>query len=166
MNEFVITLDGKKKKVLADGGNVFVDGKNLGKVVIDKVNGNFLIAKADGKIHEVSLVVEDKNNYVLGIDGLRYSVTVRTKLEETAREVMQNKAGGGKSVQIKAPMPGMILSIRKKEGEEVKIDEALFILEAMKMENEIRSVVAGKVTKIFVEEGKSVEKNQVVMTIE
>jgi len=63
-------------------------------------------------------------------------------------------------------MPGLILKILKQPGEEVKIGEPLLILEAMKMENEIRSTTGGVVKEMLVKEGSSVEKSTVIVIIE
>ncbi len=57
---------------------------------------------------------------------------------------------------LKAPMPGTILDIKVKEGEEVKKGQVLMILEAMKMENEILASDDGKVKGIYVQKGASV----------
>lgn len=63
-------------------------------------------------------------------------------------------AGG---TQIKAPMPGTILDVRVQAGQSVKKGDILFILEAMKMENEIMAPCDGKITGVSVRKGDSVE---------
>ena len=64
---------------------------------------------------------------------------------------------------IKAPMPGLVLSILVEEGKEVKKGDALIILEAMKMENILKSPADGIVKKIAVKKGVPVEKNQLLI---
>ncbi len=73
------------------------------------------------------------------------------------------KQGEGK---LTAPMPGKILNLLVKEGEEVELGTPVVILEAMKMENELKAPVAGKVAAIKVETGQSVEKNNLILEIE
>ena len=68
--------------------------------------------------------------------------------------------------EIKAPMPGSILNILVEAGQEVKAGDQLLILEAMKMENVIKSPGDGVVAKIHVDEKQSVEKNQVLISFE
>ena len=63
-------------------------------------------------------------------------------------------------------MPGLLLKIKKKEGEHVEIGEPIIVLEAMKMENEIRSPSSGTVTEINFTEGSSVEKDAIILKIE
>lgn len=67
---------------------------------------------------------------------------------------------------IVAPMPGIILSIAVKEGEEVDAGDALLVLEAMKMENEIHAHRAGKIKKIHVSEGAEVRAGSELIELE
>ena len=69
-------------------------------------------------------------------------------------------------MEVKAPMPGMILKVNKQVGEEVLSGESVIILEAMKMENELRSPVTGKLKELFVKEGNPVEKGIKLFSIE
>jgi biotin carboxyl carrier protein len=166
MSEYVITLNGRKHTVFLNGGSVILDGKEIASISHSKINGNLNLLKINNKTYEVPTIIEGKDNFVFVVNGLKYEITARTKLEETAREVMKNKSGGGKDTEIKAPMPGLILAVKKKEGDKVEPGDPLFILEAMKMENEIRAIKSGRVKKILVENGQSVEKNQLVLIVE
>ena len=62
-------------------------------------------------------------------------------------------------------MPGMIIKIKKKAGEKVNSGESILILEAMKMENDIRSPISGIIENIKINEGKTVEKGAKLFTI-
>lgn len=65
--------------------------------------------------------------------------------------------------QVKAPIPGTIISIHVSEGNQVEYGQELCILEAMKMKNSIRSSRAGKIARVLVKEGDSVKHSQVLM---
>ena len=67
---------------------------------------------------------------------------------------------------VNSPMPGNILRVEVKEGEQIKAGQLLVVLEAMKMENEIRSVTDGVVKEVFVEAGMKVGLNDRIMVIE
>lgn len=69
-------------------------------------------------------------------------------------------------ITVRAPMPGLVSEIIVKPGEFITSGKSLLILEAMKMENEIRSVSSGRVKDILVERKSAVEKNQPLMIIE
>lgn len=76
------------------------------------------------------------------------------------------KVGAGKSEgKLSAPMPGKILNIMVNEGETVKLGMPVVILEAMKMENELKAPADGIVSKINAQVGDSVEKNNVILEI-
>lgn len=65
--------------------------------------------------------------------------------------------------QIKAPIPGIIISIQVTGGDQVEYGQELCILEAMKMKNSIRSSRTGKIARVMVKEGDSVKHSQVLM---
>ncbi len=70
------------------------------------------------------------------------------------------------SVELKAPMPGKILEVLVKVGDQVKEDDEVIMLEAMKMENPIYAPADGTVKEIRVKANDSVETEQVMMVIE
>jgi biotin carboxyl carrier protein len=70
-----------------------------------------------------------------------------------------------KANEIKAPMPGMVLSVLVQEGQLVKAGESVLILEAMKMENVIKAPADCTVKQIKVKQGNAVEKNQVLIEL-
>jgi len=87
------------------------------------------------------------------------------KQEAKAEAPKKVEAKAGQEV-VKAPMPGTILSINVKEGDNVKKGQILLILEAMKMENEIVSPRDGKIARIVVSKGSSVNTGDDIVIIE
>jgi len=71
----------------------------------------------------------------------------------------------GEGDQVRAPLPGKVIGIRVEEGREVRAGDLLCLLEAMKMENELRSPRDGKINEILVSKGESVELDQVLITL-
>jgi pyruvate carboxylase len=67
---------------------------------------------------------------------------------------------------VVAPIPGLVLKVLVKEGDVVKQDQPVIMLEAMKMESEITSTVTGTIKKIHVKEGDSVQERQLLMEVE
>jgi biotin carboxyl carrier protein len=102
----------------------------------------------------------------VSIKGKTYTVVVDDNRSMLLKKfVTKAHIGSGEHV-IKAPMPGLISRIEIQLGEEVSKGHGLLVLEAMKMENEIRANHAGRIKTIHVEKGKPVEKDQPLITIE
>jgi biotin carboxyl carrier protein len=91
------------------------------------------------------------------------------KLKDDSDILLEQLGLGGKSHKaqnIKAPMPGLVLSLNVNEGDSVVKGDGLLVLEAMKMENLIKAHSDGKVKKIYVTKGAKVEKNQPLIEME
>ncbi|WP_231458765.1 MULTISPECIES: acetyl-CoA carboxylase biotin carboxyl carrier protein subunit [unclassified Pedobacter] len=97
------------------------------------------------------------------VNGNNYSLKVEDKFDQLLKQLGLDNIASAKIAEIKAPMPGLVLSVAVKEGTEVKKGDNLLILEAMKMENIIKSPTDGIVKKIAVIQGDKVEKNQVLL---
>lgn len=166
MNDFVVSINGKKKNItILKNDKVIVDG-NTFQVEYSKVNNYLYLVKIDNRVYEITTDKLNDLKYRFGLDGNYTEVEVRTSLQEIVNDYLINKAKSVHHDAVKAPMPGLIIKFTTKIGEEVKQGESLCILEAMKMENEIRSPIDGTVKEIFLEEGNSVEKGQIILTIE
>jgi biotin carboxyl carrier protein len=81
------------------------------------------------------------------------------------RELVKKSAQSSGEQIIKAPIPGLITRIKVTEGQSVNAGDGLLILEAMKMENEIKADFSSVITKIHVEQNQPVEKDQDLLTI-
>jgi biotin carboxyl carrier protein len=92
-----------------------------------------------------------------------YTITAKNELDILLDKLGLGNLNASKVSDIKAPMPGMVLKVFVTEGMEVKKDDSLFVLEAMKMENIIKSTADGFVKSVKIRPGDKVEKNQVLM---
>ena len=107
-----------------------------------------------------------EKEYTLRINSNSYKVKISNELDLLIKEMGFSMGSAKKANDIKAPMPGLILSINVKVGQEVKEGESLLILEAMKMENSISSPKDGVVKSIQVKNGKTVEKGTLLIELE
>ena len=107
-----------------------------------------------------------EKEYTLSINSNSYKVKISNELDLLIKEMGFSMGSAKKANDIKAPMPGLILSINVKVGQEVKEGESLLILEAMKMENSISSPKDGVVKSIRVKNGKTVEKGTLLIELE
>jgi len=144
-----------REGVLVEGRRYRVDLKKLGNKVISLL--------LDGKSYEL-LVEEREGKYRINLDGITYEVTVEDERElllESLRKTTQEE----KILEISAPMPGLVMAVEVKPGQKVNAQQGLMILEAMKMENEIRSPREAVVKEIRVKKGEPVERNQVLLLL-
>jgi len=121
--------------------------------------------------------------YKVNVNGTEYAISIELMSEEEAKAAQtapaqapaavpeeapaqaSASAPAGEGEEIKAPMQGTILSVKVKNGDKVSKGQVLFILEAMKMENEIMAGADGVVTSVCVAEGASVSNGTLLCTI-
>lgn len=112
---------------------------------------------------EITRADFNKKSYELKVNNNIYHVNISNNLDILIKE-MGFAIGSAKHIDsVKAPMPGLILEINVQVNQEVKEDDPLFILEAMKMENIITSPCDGIIKSISVNKGDAVEKNQLII---
>lgn len=102
-------------------------------------------------------------NYVVKVNANSYNVNIANQLDQLITEMGFSIGNTKKANDIKAPMPGLILSINVKEGQEVTEGDTLLILEAMKMENTISAPKDGLIKLITAKSGDTVEKGELII---
>lgn len=143
-------------RVSVDGNEFLVDGKKTGRT-------NFSLI-VDNRSFEIEVDPKGDEYRVL-VDGRNYHVNL---LDE--RRV---RAGGGQAAgalqgrqAVSVPMPGKVIAVLVAEGDAVEKGQGLVIVEAMKMENEVRSPIAGEVKEIKVKQGDTVEGGAALLIVE
>ena len=118
----------------------------------------------DGRNHEVSLA-RAKDDYDVLVANRRFRFGLLS--EDRHRRAM---ARGGQEVtgrrEVKASMPGKVIHVLVKIGDKVEPKQGLLVIEAMKMENEIKSQGAGEIREVHVEPGQAVESGEVLVVLE
>ena len=105
-------------------------------------------------------IIKQNGLYHVHLDGYYFAIRVEDERMRAIRELVQKSAQVDGKFSIRAPIPGLITQLKVKEGDTVPRGSALLILEAMKMENELRAEYTGTVEKIMVSAGSPVEKDQ------
>lgn len=128
---------------------------------------NFHILQNNKSI-KASIISSDFNtkSYTVKVNSNTYNVNINDTLDQQI-EALGFEVGASKKVNdIKAPMPGLILEINVKVGDEVNEGDDLLILEAMKMENVLTSPREGIIKSIDVNQGETVDKNSLLIAFE
>jgi biotin carboxyl carrier protein len=110
---------------------------------------------------EVLEAVDQKQR--IKVNGTIYKTETIDKFDELLKKLGMEKGAAGKVNELKAPMPGLVLELAVEPGQEVLKGDRLLVLEAMKMENVIKSPADATVSSIEVKKGETVDKNQVMV---
>lgn len=163
MMRYSLTLDDDvvESEVRDDG--VTLDGVDV-EARISRVPGTDVhILRLGGAVHRIHAMRSKGGAWALNVDGRPIDVEVIDERTRRLRDLTRAAAGPEGPRPLKAPMPGLVLKVEVAEGEVVEAGQGLAIVEAMKMENELRAEVGARVTRVLVEPGDTVEKDQVLM---
>jgi biotin carboxyl carrier protein len=141
-----------------------LNGEKYELDIVETSTGYHVLRNGLGYDIDVISVDRTTKTVELRIDAKHYVFQVKDKYDDLLEKLGMDRSSAGKVDEIKAPMPGLVLDIMAEAGDEVKVDQPLFILEAMKMENVIKSPGDSVIKKIEVTKGDSVEKNQILVT--
>ena len=156
--------------------HVTVNNSNSFELSADKVAALDAIATAPDNYHilkdaipyKASIIAQDflTKTYMVSVNNTSYTVHIADAMDQLIKK-MGFEVGAAKQVnEIKAPIPGLILEINVIVGQEVKENDPLLILEAMKMENTFNSPRAGVIKSIAVSKGAAVDKGQLLIEFE
>lgn len=154
-------------EIRQEKGQVFVNEKPQSWDLLNLKPNTYHILK-DEQSYLVEVLEADKlsKTFSIKVNGHLYELTAQDNLDLLLQKLGMDKVATAKISEVKAPMPGLLISTKVSEGEEVKKGDTLLILEAMKMENVIKSPIDGKIKAIKVNPGQNVDKNQVMIQFE
>lgn len=161
-----IFKDQSKQIELDLKNSAFVSGKNKQPFTFESLEDNRYLLRLGHRIYQVDNVMINGQKVDFTLDGNWVSVNVRDEqMILLDRLGFKNALGSGEG-HLNAPMPGKILEILCKTGDQVKLGDPVIILEAMKMENELKSPADGVIKSVNVSTGQSVEKNEFLLEVE
>ncbi len=102
----------------------------------------------------------------LAIDGLEYAAEVVDEARARLASVAGARGGSHTRLELKSPMPGLLVKVLCSVGDEVQASQPLMVLQAMKMENELSLPRGGRVSAVRVEAGQTVEQGEVLVVLE
>ncbi len=162
--KYFAAVNGLEYEIEIEGGEVFVDGESIDVDVSQIGVPELYSILLDGASYEV-LVEEERQEYAVTLAGQQFHVQVE---DERSRRLNAGRKGPliptGELV-VKAPIPGLVVKVLVSEGDDIPEDHPLIILEAMKMENEIRSLRAGVVRSVDVAPGQRVEQGAALLVL-
>jgi len=135
-------------------------GKRKYHVSVEFLSSDEILLNIDGKIHNI-IINSNSLFYSVYVDGRFFKIE-----KKSVSQILGEKGTRPKKRDIKTSMPGKIVKVFLKEGEKVKEDQAVLVLEAMKMQNEIKSPQSGIITKINLAVGDSVDAGSLLFSVE
>jgi biotin carboxyl carrier protein len=130
-------------------------------VTVGTVGADEYVLKVDDKVYNVIITSENSNTYAVYLNGKCIQIE-----KKSAHKLLGGKHSPSRIQDITTSMPGQVVKILLEEGAPVKEGQAVLILEAMKMQNEIKSPQSGRVVKIGPDVGDSVEAGGLLFTVE
>ena len=133
--------------------------------IIEIKKGSFHIIKANISYNaEVLKANTEEKSFIIRVNGNKYTVQLKDKYDELLEKLGMNNTSAAKIKDVKAPMPGLVVDIRVKEGDQIKKGDALVVLQAMKMENILKCPADVTIKRIHVKKDDAIEKNQLIIS--
>jgi biotin carboxyl carrier protein len=135
--------------------------------LVEIKDGNFHILYNNRSFNAEVLEADyQTKSFLIKINNHKHSISVKDRFDLLLDQLGMSNANAAKVNDLKAPMPGLIVDIKVQVGDTVKKGDTILILEAMKMENVLKSVGDGIVKNIKIIPKQNVEKNQVLIEFE
>jgi biotin carboxyl carrier protein len=140
-------------------------GQDILEVDLATVSGQPLYSLiVNGESFE-GYVYPDERSWQVLLLGRSYSVTIEDEREKRLRTSEAVPVNLDSEFTLKAPMPGLAVAVPVSEGQQVEKGQILVILESMKMQNELRAPHAGKVARLRIKAGDSVQQKQILLNL-
>jgi biotin carboxyl carrier protein len=164
--KYLVLVEGQTVEVEVDGDHLTIGGERY-HATFRLVPGTSLRQLLlNDRPTTLSVESLGRGRWALGAGGQRSEVEVLDERTRHIRSLTGNADRPRGADVLRAPMPGMVVRINAKPGEKVAAGAGLVVLEAMKMENELKAAAAGTVKSVRVNPGEAVEKGQVLVEFE
>ena len=159
-NNFDLAVNGKF--------NHSINQRDLSDIDIIEVGKNDYHILKNGNSYRAKIEqIDEKNKTInLKVDQEHFQVSIADNYDKLVEKLGLSLYVTHQVNDIKAPMPGLVLSVEVEEGQEVSIGDTLLVLEAMKMENVIKSPGDGIIKSIIAKKGTPVEKGEILIELE
>lgn len=165
--KYVVRVGSETYEVDLDGEGVHIDGDDVAARVVPIDGTPVRMVSIGDEVHRV--VVRpgpSRGAYTLWLDGYRFEAEALDERTRAIRDLSGASAGPTGPAPLVAPMPGLIVRIHVQIGDQVQPGQGLVVMEAMKMENELRIQAVGRVRNVLVAPGTVVEKGALLIELE
>jgi pyruvate carboxylase subunit B len=163
---YFVTIGEKEMEVELGPGEILVDGDEVLADLVELDGSEVHSLLLGERSYRILVARNGTEDWALHMSGRHLRARVVDERTRAIRELTPIKEGSGGPKALRAPMPGLVIQVDAQEGDEVVPGQGLVIVEAMKMENELKSEGKGTISRVLVEPGQIVEKEQVHVEFE
>ena len=164
--KYIVDINGERIAVELDGETARIGDRSFAVHLAD-VEGTpvHLVGMDDGVHRVVADRPGERGCYTLRLDGWRFEAVALDERSRTIRDLTARQAAVAGLAPVTAPMPGMIVRVDVQPGDLVVPGQGVIAMEAMKMENELRTTTGGLVRSVLVQPGQAVDKGAVLIEL-
>ncbi|MFN2567873.1 MAG: biotin/lipoyl-containing protein [Gemmatimonadaceae bacterium] len=161
---YVVRVDGYDHEVTIDGSTVRAGDLEANAHLIDLEGTPVRLVSIAGRVHRVlARRSQEPGRYTIELGGFRFDVEALDERTRAIRELAGAPARLAGPSTLAAPMPGLVVRVLVQPGDSVQPGQGVVVIEAMKMENELRAISAGVVRRVAVTPGSAVEKGALLV---
>ena len=160
MSDYYVSINNHEYQVNIKGDRLLVDNQPVENNLVPlNSNGLHMLDQGQRSL-EMTIYSKEVDSYEVLVSGRRFIARVEQERQRKRRRV-EAKPGG----ELRAPIPGLVVNVLVKEGDNVKVGQTLVVLESMKMQMQMRSAVAGVVTQVAAKPGQQVKKDSMLVLV-
>jgi acetyl/propionyl-CoA carboxylase alpha subunit len=164
---YIVETGGARIVVALDPDAVRVEGEAVAARLADIPGTPVSVLSVDDSVHAVRVRRRDgRGRYTLWIGGYRFDAEALDERTRAIRDLDVNRTVSAGPGLLVAPMPGLVVRVLVEEGATVQAGDGLVVMEAMKMENELRAPAAAVVGRVHAGAGAAVEKGALLIELE
>jgi biotin carboxyl carrier protein len=151
-----------------DFSKIYINDDPVNIELLKKYHDNIFSFSVDQKLVQVELDMDESGRVTITLDGINYEIDVSNETRRMLEKflIAAGMDAASSAGRITAPMPGMVVKVMATEGETVTKGDKVVIVEAMKMENALKSPIDGTVKQVPVSAGQPVDKDALLVEIE
>jgi pyruvate carboxylase subunit B len=163
---YFVSIGDRELEVDLGPEGVLVDGEAASADLLEMDGTDVHSLLLGSRSYRILIQRNGGGRWDLSLAGRHFRALVEDERTRAIRALAGSREGPQGPRALRAPMPGLVVKIEVQEGDRVESGQGLVIVEAMKMENELKSEAGGTVSRILVQSGQAVEKDQVLVEFE
>lgn len=162
--KYLVDVNGERVTVTLDGPRAEIDGVPVEASLISVEGTPVRLVRLGEQVHRViARRGASRGQWVLDVDGARVEAEALDERMRAIKDLTAASAAANGPAPLVAPMPGLVVRVNVSVGDAVSAGQGLVVIEAMKMENELRAAAPGRVTAIRATMGQAVDKGTILV---